>query len=164
MNIAVNETKENASEPWFFELQELPREGVHSGDQIAIRLVLVYQEGLGFVPKSKIAKPEAMIAEAKTDEAPATDSTENPIWLQRLQLFVEEHLDDYNPGVGSLCRGAHMSHTQLYRKLKAASVMTPSQYISYIRLEKGRVFLEQTDWNINEIAYAVGFNDPNYFS
>ena len=33
-----------------------------------------------------------------------------------------------------------------------------------IRLQQARKLLMKTDLNVSEVAYAVGFNDPNYFS
>lgn len=57
-----------------------------------------------------------------------------------------------------------MSQMQVYRKLKALTGKTPSQFIRSIRLQKGKKLLLTTDLTVSEIAYEVGFSDPNYFS
>ena len=57
-----------------------------------------------------------------------------------------------------------MSQMQLYRKLKALTGKTPSQFIRSYRLQKGLELLQQGELNISEIAYDVGFTDPSYFS
>ena len=58
----------------------------------------------------------------------------------------------------------HMSKIQVYRKLKALIGKTPSVFIRNIRLQKGKELLENSNLTISEIAYDIGFGDPNYFS
>ncbi|MDF1699158.1 MAG: ATP-binding protein [Saprospiraceae bacterium] len=85
-------------------------------------------------------------------------------FLQKLIKVVEDRLDDPDLAVVHLCRTAQLSNTQVNRKLKALTGKTPSQFIRSIRLQKARDLLQTTDFNVSEIAYKVGFNDPNYFS
>ena len=42
--------------------------------------------------------------------------------------------------------------------------MPATQFIHSIRLQKAYQLLQQTDLNISEIAYQVGFSDHSYFS
>ena len=86
------------------------------------------------------------------------------LFLQKLIKLVEERLDDPELSVNDLCRAVRRSNTQVNRKLKALTGKTPSQFIRSIRLQKAIELLKTTDLNISEIAYQVGFNDPNYFS
>ncbi len=85
-------------------------------------------------------------------------------FIQKLKNLVMENIDDVEFGVPQLANSIFMSHTQVYRKLKALTAKTPSQFIRSIRLQKGMELLKTTDLNISEIAYDVGFSDPNYFS
>lgn len=90
--------------------------------------------------------------------------TLNDQFLQKLYEVVADKMDDPNLGVVHLCRAAKLSNTQVNRKLKALTSRTPSQFIRVIRLERAMELLKTTDLNVSEIAYDVGFNDPNYFS
>jgi len=93
-------------------------------------------------------------------KAPSLDEA----FLQKLIKVVQNRLDDSELAVIDLCRAVKRSNTQVNRKLKALTGKTPSQFIRSIRLQKAAEFLKTTDLSISEIAYAVGFNDPNYFS
>lgn len=95
--------------------------------------------------------------------AQASDDKESQ-FLQKLRRSVLEQMDKPDFGVPQLAHSALMSHTQVYRKLKALTDQTPSQFIRSIRLQKGKELLLTTDMTISEIAYEVGFSDPNYFS
>ena len=47
---------------------------------------------------------------------------------------------------------------------KALTNRTPPQFIRSIRLQKAFELLKTTDLTVSEVAYDVGFSDPNYFS
>ncbi|NRB50573.1 MAG: helix-turn-helix transcriptional regulator [Saprospiraceae bacterium] len=81
-----------------------------------------------------------------------------------MKKCIGDQLDNSDLSVNDLCRAVQLSHAHLYRKLKALTNLTPVQFIRYIRLKKARNLLENSSMNISEIAYAVGFSDPNYFS
>ncbi|PHN02900.1 hybrid sensor histidine kinase/response regulator transcription factor [Flavilitoribacter nigricans] len=85
-------------------------------------------------------------------------------FLRKLIAVVEQNLDNTDFTVDELCRAVHLSNMQVNRKLKALTGETPSGFIRAIRLEKSMQLLQTTDFNVSEIAYAVGFNDPSYFS
>jgi predicted ATPase/AraC-like DNA-binding protein len=85
-------------------------------------------------------------------------------FIQKLKIEVEANLSDSEFGVNQLYDAVSMSQMQVYRKLKSIAGQTPSEFIRLFRLEKGREMLTTTDKTIAEIAYSVGFSDPNYFS
>lgn len=85
-------------------------------------------------------------------------------FLKKLQKVVEDRLSDADLGVNDLCQKVRLSRTQVYRKLKALTGKTPTQFIRSIRLQKGKEMLQKSSMNVSEVAYEVGFVDPNYFS
>ena len=108
---------------------------------------------------------QAYYSLAAKDALPPSDN--HPIenaFLTRLKDFVEANLDNSELEVPQLCEAVNLSHTQVYRKLKALTDQTPSQFIRSIRLQKGMELIQTTDLTIAEVAYDVGFNDPNYFT
>ncbi len=101
--------------------------------------------------------------QASNNESAAAHPLEDE-FLQKLRAAVEEKLDDADFGVPELAGAVHMSQMQVYRKLKALTDQTPSQLIRSIRLQRASELLKNSDLTISEIAYDVGFTDPNYFS
>jgi len=57
-----------------------------------------------------------------------------------------------------------MSRTQVYCKIKALTGLSPTIYVRRIRMRKSKILLRTTTLSISEIAYAVGFNEPAFFS
>ncbi len=95
-----------------------------------------------------------------TNKVPSLDE----VFLQKLIKVVQEQLNDPDLSVDHLCRAVRRSNTQVNRKLKALTGKTPSMFIRAIRLHRAVELLQTTDLNVSEIAYQVGFSDPNYFS
>ncbi len=86
------------------------------------------------------------------------------IFLQKLQEQIQNHLSDTQFGVPQLAETINLSQMQLYRKLKALTGKTPSQFIRSYRLQKALELLQAGELNVSEVAYDVGFSDPSYFS
>ena len=86
------------------------------------------------------------------------------LFLQKVNAIIEDQLADSEFGIDQLCQTLALSRSQLHRKLKALTNCTTSSYIRTIRLQKAKTLLETTQLNISEVAYDVGFSDPNYFS
>jgi len=86
------------------------------------------------------------------------------IFLNTVIQHIQDHIEDSDFGAKELAKAMAMSNSQLYRKLKAISNTSTALFIRKVRLEKGKEMLKTTDLSISEIAYATGFNDPNWFS
>ena len=78
--------------------------------------------------------------------------------------MIEKNIDKSLYTVEDLAKDLNISRVQLYRKVKAIFGISVSDHVNNIRLEKSKELLLNTNQNISEIAYAVGFSSPNYFS
>ena len=76
--------------------------------------------------------------------------------------IIENNFDSNQFGVPELAKAAKMRQMQLYRKLKALTDETPSALIRKTRLQKGKALLKESTLSISEIAYKIGFSDPNW--
>ncbi len=85
-------------------------------------------------------------------------------FMSLLRHLLEEHMGDENFGIEQICRLMNASRTQLHRKLKALTGQSASLVIRRIRLQKAKALLLETDWNVSEVGYSVGFKNPSYFS
>jgi len=59
---------------------------------------------------------------------------------------------------------SQMSKRSFLRAFEAAMGCTPIAYMIQLRLARAAKYLRQSDDSITSIAYAVGFNDGNYFT
>ncbi|MEP7106464.1 MAG: two-component regulator propeller domain-containing protein [Ferruginibacter sp.] len=90
-------------------------------------------------------------------------SAEYREFLEKCMAVIENHLNDDQFSVKVLSTEMGMSHSNLYKKVKAVSGQTLTGFIRYIRLKNAAEILINTESNVNETAGAVGFNDTKYF-
>lgn len=86
------------------------------------------------------------------------------VYLTKAEAIVEKFLDDPTFDVEAFCREMGMSRTQLHRKLRALTNESTTGFVRSVRLKTARQLLENGAGNITEVAYAVGFSSPAYFS
>jgi len=91
-------------------------------------------------------------------------SNNDETFIQRLIRIVETNMSDPAFDVNALSEAVNMSQTRLYRKVKSLTGMTIKEFIQGLRIRRAAaLLLSREDKNISEIAYEIGFNDPNYF-
>ena len=86
------------------------------------------------------------------------------MFLKQAVSKVEERLADENFDFDQFAIDMATSKLTLHRKLKSLTGLSPGEFIRNIRMKHAVQMLANNIGNISEIAYAVGFNDPKYFS
>ncbi len=86
-------------------------------------------------------------------------------FLQRAIQCVHNHLHDSEFDQQQFVEEIGSSKSTLYKKLKSLTGLNTSAFIRNIRLKAACGIAEKNpSIRISELAYAVGFNDPKYFS
>lgn len=79
-----------------------------------------------------------------------------------VQYFNENFPAQIN--IEDYAKSQNMSVCWFIRSFRQYTGMTPMQYITSVRISKAKDLLENTDYNIGEIASVVGYENPLYFS
>lgn len=90
-------------------------------------------------------------------------SQEDRGFLQNCINIIEDNLTEENFSVKILASALGMSHSNLYKRIRATSGQSVSSFVRFIRLRKAAELLINTNLNINEAAFRVGINDIKYF-
>ncbi|MCL3779344.1 hybrid sensor histidine kinase/response regulator [Prolixibacteraceae bacterium JC049] len=93
--------------------------------------------------------------------------THSPVdeeFMEKVAAIVDENLREESLTVNFLCNKMGVSSSNLYRKIKELTDLSPNEFIRTIRLKKSIELLQSKRFNVSEVATAVGFNDPLYFS
>ena len=78
--------------------------------------------------------------------------------------YVEANIARSDLSVEELSHELGMSRVHLYKKLLQITGKTPIEFIRVIRLKRAAQMLRESQQNVSEIAYQLGFNNPKYFS
>lgn len=85
-------------------------------------------------------------------------------FIQKVLDYISENISDSDLNVELLASQVNLSRSRLYRKIKALTGQTVSEFLRKIRLQKAKQILESGNSNISEVCYKVGFSSPSYFT
>ena len=143
-------------------LEEQRAEGYDSGADAYISKPFsekVLLSRIGNLLKSRILLKEHYLETGESASRPQEND-----FLSRFRAKVQEHISDENLSVEQIGSEIGLSRVQLYRKVKALTGYSPVELVRITRLKAAAEMLKTTDKTISEIAYAVGFGTPSYFS
>ncbi len=92
-------------------------------------------------------------------------SAEQQKFLCKIEAHVEDVLSNYEYSVADMAEDLKLSQRQLFNKVKAATGLSPLQYIREVRLQKARVILEAGEMDsVRKVMYSVGFRNGSHFA
>ena len=118
---------------------------------------------------SNLIKSRMSIQEHYTHDASATvqELTSNPVDIKLMSeavAIIEANINDNDFDILFFARQLCLSRTQLFKKIKTLTGMTPNMFVLSIKLKRAsQEILAHPDENIADIAYRCGFNTPSYF-
>ncbi len=83
--------------------------------------------------------------------------------IAQIIAYIKDNLSD-EISVSAAARVVHLSESHFSHLFKSELGVSFIDYVNRTRIERAMRLLTETDKNINEIAYEVGINSPNYFS
>jgi DNA-binding response OmpR family regulator len=84
-------------------------------------------------------------------------------FLQKAMTYVEANLQNTDLSAELLGRELGMSHSTLYRKLKALTGQSINEFIRSIRIKRAAQLLETGEYTVSEAAFQTGFSEVKYF-
>lgn len=85
-------------------------------------------------------------------------------FLERAEKVIEGNLMNTDFGVEDLASELAFSKMQLYRKFKSVRGLSANEFIRSYRIKKAALLLRETDMNVSEIMYTIGFSNRSYFA
>ena len=83
---------------------------------------------------------------------------------EKLQTILEKQLDNPEFTIEDFASAVGVSRAAFFRKVKGVTGYTPNEYMRILRMKRAMELLQEGIYNVSEIAYKVGMNDPLYFS
>ena len=113
--------------------------GTRIANQVARRLVIA---------------PHRDGGQAQFLDRPVAAEARNPLsgLLAQLQLRLEDSIP-----VSEMARSVAMSERTFIRRFRAATAMTPLEWLVHARLERAKQLLEETPLSIDQVAFSCGF-------
>ncbi len=101
---------------------------------------------------SILKAPEGDMPESKDDA-----------FLRKITEVLQQNISESNLSVEFIAEKTALSRVQLFRKFKAITGCSPSEFIKNYRLQYAATLLKSGKYSVADVAYEVGFSDPKYF-
>ncbi|MFY0715255.1 response regulator [Seonamhaeicola sp. NFXS20] len=92
-----------------------------------------------------------------------TVTSADELFLKKAIEYVEANISNSNYTIKNFVIEMGVSRSVLYRKLKALTGQSISEFIKTIKLKRAAQLIEQTSMTISEVAFELGFNDLKNF-
>ena len=96
-------------------------------------------------------------------EAPEIVDTDQEM-MEQLMQYLESHISDQDLKIEDMADAVNLGRTVFYGKIKSIVGMAPFDFLRHIRMQRAEDLISRSQMNISEVAYAVGFTDPKYFT
>jgi signal transduction histidine kinase/ligand-binding sensor domain-containing protein/AraC-like DNA-binding protein len=100
----------------------------------------------------------------KADAAVIIKTKADKMFVERMDFFIDKHLDDPTFNIDALATLMNMGRTKFYGKTKELTGLSPNAYIMNKRLTRAADLLAEGELTVSEVSYKAGFNTPQYFS
>ena len=84
-------------------------------------------------------------------------------FLEKAIKIIEKNISNSDFSVMDFAVEMNMSRSVIFRKLKALTNQSINEFVRTIKLKRAAQYLCQTDMNVSEIGFEIGFNDVKYF-
>ena len=107
-----------------------------------------------------------------TAQGPGATRTVKPVptsdieseFYRKFCSILETKLSNADLNISDIASEIGLSHSQLYRKIKALTGNSPIELLRSLRVKKARELLAKSEKTVSEIAYEVGFSNPTYLT
>ncbi len=86
------------------------------------------------------------------------------MFLQKTIDYILSNITDSRLSIEDLAHHLKMSHSNIYRKIKALTGNTIMEFIRIVRLKEALKLMDLKKYNLAEISYMTGFTSPSYFA
>jgi len=86
------------------------------------------------------------------------------IFLEKLMQVLEDYIDKRGLSASFLSKELGMSHSVIYKKIKAITGLTFQDFVRDFKLKRAKQLIEESGYSVSDACYRVGYSDRKYFS
>ncbi len=91
------------------------------------------------------------------------NTNKNDTLMQEIVRKIQSRLTENLPFT-KYAKDSGLSYAQFFRRFKAYTGLTPSEYVNALRMKKAKKLLIESNLQIKEISDSLGFENEYYFS
>ena len=82
---------------------------------------------------------------------------------ERIIAYMREHVEE-KLSIADICERFHYNPSYIFRQFKKAVGCSVMAYFTRLKIERAKLLLRETELSVAEVAAALSFDSPNYFT
>ena len=123
-----------------------------------------YRDSLTHVMVSEVPGVQEEVLSVAEESVMPEMSPNDRKFMDKLVELMEQNMDNGELVVDDLVRELAVSRSVFFKKLKTLTGLAPIEFIKEMRIKRAAQLIETGEFNMTQISYMVGINDPRYFS
>lgn len=111
-----------------------------------------------------IKRQEIFNQEIKIEPSRITITPLDQQLIEKAIAIVEDNINETEFSVEELASSLNISRSYFYKKMIKITGKKPIEFIRTIRMKRAQQLLTESQMQISEIAYILGYNSPKVFS
>ena len=111
-----------------------------------------------------IKRQEIFNQEIKIEPSRITITPLDQQLIEKAIAIVEDNINETEFSVEELASSLNISRSYFYKKMIKITGKKPIEFIKTIRMKRAQQLLTESQMQISEIAYILGYNSPKVFS
>lgn len=111
-----------------------------------------------------LARREIFNREIKIEPSRITITPLDQQLVEKAIRIVEENINETEFSVEELAAHLNLSRSYFYKKMMKITGKKPIEFIRTIRMKRAQQLLAESQMQVSEIAYTLGYNSPKVFS
>ncbi len=147
--------------------QQLKGLGLGADDYLTkpFDITILQQRIKTIINNRKISRDKALkIIKISDDKEPILENKINDKFIKQLVKIVRENISNSDFSKNDFADKMNVSSSLLYKKVKALTNQSPTDFIKTIRLDYSLELLQTKEHTITEISEMCGFSSVGYFS
>lgn len=130
-----------------------------------IENILSQREKLQEMYRSSLMSESSVTVKAEEENVQQPEMTTiDRKFMDKLMELMEKNMDNGELMVDDLVAELAVSRSVFFKKLKTLTGLAPIEFIKEVRIKRAAQLIETGEFNMTQISYMVGINDPRYFS
>jgi len=125
---------------------------------------LLVQKIKTLIHNREIVKDKALKMINNTFDEPLLQNEHNDKFMKKILEVVRANISNVNFDKEEFARAMNVSSSLLYKKIKALTNLSPSDFVKTIRLNHAMELLQSSNYSVTEISELCGFSSVGYFS
>ncbi len=118
---------------------------------------------VAWINTHSVASTATTVVAAEEESSVPSLSVYDQNFLRDVNAYIIEHIETDSIRMEDLAQSMHISHSTLYRKIKALTGLTGAEFIRKVKIMHSAELMRSGHCNVSEAAYRCGFSNMAYF-